>query len=670
MGRSRKRWGVVAIAITFLCVFLVSAAFLFRGVILNWAFIKVQQSALVQYNTIITADSVLVKGVTGAQIRGLLVSVKDRDTLMRVDTLTIYPNLFRLLLGEFAPAQVVVKGARITLNTCTVGSNLPTRRVASDRGVALPEKPRFSGIILRNWRRLNQLLPSKLDAEALQLRFITDVGDEAVMVPRMHWDADSLEGNLTQGRYTWHAAGTLGKDTIGEDALFSLNFTHNASGYLPLPQLRQLLNMQLGLSALELTLRKAEVSADNVHFTVEWQGKEVVLQQPRLSVTAIRLDSTAGAVQLRATPTAVWIDSSSRVSINSLGFRPYAYASISADTAWALSIKTDTLAAQAFVSALPAAVFSSTQGMQVQGRLAYHLRAAYSTTKRDTAEFDADFYTENFKLLRYGAVNLGKIREPFTHRTYREGREIEIRPESTTFTFLEEVSPYLKDAVLTSEDGNFYAHRGFNIKAIRRSIAENFQKGRFVRGGSTLTMQLVKNVFLRPEKTLARKLEEALLVWLIETQHLVSKDRMLEVYLNAIEWGPGVYGLHEASRYYFERHPAQLYLPQAIFLAMIVPSPRSYAYNFENASDSLQRMGVPFSLKPFAQKYFELIGNILLAQGKITQEQYDALDYRTLHLQGEAAKYVKAQLREKQPDDVKAVQEIEEEMEELELDGP
>src|SRR5690606_41961669 len=105
---------------------------------------------------------------------------------------------------------------------------------------------------------------------------------------------------------------------------------------------------------------------------------------------------------------------------------------------------------------------------------------------------------------------------------------------------------------------------GFVEEAIRTSIATNYKEKAFKRGGSTISMQLVKNVFLSRNKTLVRKLEEILIVWLMESTRTVSKERMYEVYMNVIEWGRNVYGITEAARYYFGKHPSQLTLGESI----------------------------------------------------------------------------------------------------------
>jgi membrane peptidoglycan carboxypeptidase len=166
----------------------------------------------------------------------------------------------------------------------------------------------------------------------------------------------------------------------------------------------------------------------------------------------------------------------------------------------------------------------------------------------------------------------------------------------------------LRASVMTSEDGSFFYHKGFNPGAFRESIAANIKEKRFARGGSTISMQLVKNVFLTQNKTLARKIEEALIVWLIETKRLTSKQRMYELYLNIIEWGPGIYGINQASHFYFNKRPADLNLQESIYLASIVPNPKWYKY-------TLETNGVPRS---FYRNYFNRLKELMMNKEFIT----------------------------------------------------
>jgi membrane peptidoglycan carboxypeptidase len=117
----------------------------------------------------------------------------------------------------------------------------------------------------------------------------------------------------------------------------------------------------------------------------------------------------------------------------------------------------------------------------------------------------------------------------------------------------------------------------------------------------------VKNVFLSRKKTIARKLDETLLVWLIEHNRLVSKNRLFEVYLNIIEWAPGVYGVGEAAPYYFSKTPAELSLSESIYLSSIIPKPKAFRYSFDGSGN----------LKPYLAGYYRLLTNIMLRRNLI-----------------------------------------------------
>ena len=140
---------------------------------------------------------------------------------------------------------------------------------------------------------------------------------------------------------------------------------------------------------------------------------------------------------------------------------------------------------------------------------------------------------------------------------------------------LHHISPWIPRAILTTEDNSFFKHDGFNRTALRASIERNLDRGDFVRGASTISMQLVKNVFLTREKVIARKVQEAILVWLMESVVRVPKARLLEIYLNVIEFAPGVFGVHDAAVHYFGKRPDELTLAECAWLVTIVPGRRS-----------------------------------------------------------------------------------------------
>ncbi len=139
------------------------------------------------------------------------------------------------------------------------------------------------------------------------------------------------------------------------------------------------------------------------------------------------------------------------------------------------------------------------------------------------------------------------------------------------------ISIHLKRAIISAEDAKFVDHEGFDWEGMQKALEKNQKRGRFAAGGSTISQQLAKNLFLTPTKSYFRKAEEAIITLMLE--NLWSKRRILEVYLNVIEWGNGVFGAEAAARHYYNTSAAQLGPEQAARLAGMVPNPRYYDRN-------------------------------------------------------------------------------------------
>jgi len=151
------------------------------------------------------------------------------------------------------------------------------------------------------------------------------------------------------------------------------------------------------------------------------------------------------------------------------------------------------------------------------------------------------------------------------------------------------ISIHLKRAVIAAEDSKFIAHEGFDWEGMETAMQKNLKKGRIVAGGSTISQQLAKNLFLSASKNPFRKLQEAVITVMIE--HIWSKRRILEVYLNVIEWGNGIYGAEAAARRYFKGSAAAIGPGQAAHLAAMIPNPRYYE-SHRSARGLLKRQGI------------------------------------------------------------------------------
>jgi len=136
------------------------------------------------------------------------------------------------------------------------------------------------------------------------------------------------------------------------------------------------------------------------------------------------------------------------------------------------------------------------------------------------------------------------------------------------------ISPYLVKAVLIAEDDKFWKHEGFDYEAIQKALEKDLKAKKFKFGGSTITQQLARNLYLSPEKSVIRKISEAIITWRMEK--ILSKKRILEVYLNVVEWGEGIFGAEAASRHYYQKPSSELTPEEAARLASVLPNPRKY----------------------------------------------------------------------------------------------
>lgn len=190
----------------------------------------------------------------------------------------------------------------------------------------------------------------------------------------------------------------------------------------------------------------------------------------------------------------------------------------------------------------------------------------------------------------------------------REGKNIQIRQ---VWVPLSKISPYLIKAVLIGEDDKFFRHEGFDFEAMQKALEKNLQAGKIKYGGSTISQQTAKNLFLSPSKNPVRKIQEAILTWRLE--RALSKKRILEIYLNIAEWGEGIFGIEAASRHYYGKPASALNPWEAARLAAILPNPIKYN---------------PLKATSYVEKRANLIYSIMKRRG-IIKEEYKDLETET-----------------------------------------
>jgi monofunctional glycosyltransferase len=228
------------------------------------------------------------------------------------------------------------------------------------------------------------------------------------------------------------------------------------------------------------------------------------------------------------------------------------------------------------------------------------------------------FYSVYPDLGRLKRVNPGKT----AFMEYRErewknkGKKIKIEKKWVSFS---NISPYVVKAAIIAEDDKFWKHRGFDFDAIEKAIEKDLQHGSFRFGGSTISQQLVKNLYLSPSKNPLRKGVEAFLTWRME--RTISKKRILELYLNVVEWGEGIFGVEAASLHYYGKASSLLTAQEACRLIVVLPNPRKYEVNGNSR---------------YVERRTRLIYRIMAKRGIIVKEYEDAVqEPDTLQVQPE-----------------------------------
>lgn len=242
-------------------------------------------------------------------------------------------------------------------------------------------------------------------------------------------------------------------------------------------------------------------------------------------------------------------------------------------TALAVTASLERSSCDAIRRSLPPSLTGPIAELTLGGQIAAYVSLALDTRRIDDTRLDVRVDDRCFIARDSYARGVSRFSGPFVQRVQEPDRvrAFVTGPGTAAWVPLGDIAPHMINAVLSREDGRFYRHAGVDPLEIRNAIVRNVSAGRFVYGGSTLSMQLAKNVFLAREKTLVRKLQELVLTWYLERS--LGKDSILELYMNVVEFGPGIYGIGPASRFYFGVEPSQLTPLQAIFIATLLPNP-------------------------------------------------------------------------------------------------
>jgi len=591
-----------------------------REAILERELAKAELKAKRDYNLDIKIGSASFTGLSTVAFSNITIVPDGRDSLLKIDKLSITVKLMPLILGEVKLSDVALEDGHLNLVDSNKVKNFDFLFKHKKDTTATTSKTNLADLANNLINQFLYKIPDNLD---LKNFLITFKGDSST-IKMLTTTASIQNGNLTSniivdgGVATWHFVGKMHPSDK------EINVKLYADGKkIELPVLENKFKTKFSFDTISTQLIKVKHEGDETQIYGSWSVSNLLVNNPRLCENDIIVPSASIDANVFVGPNYVSLDSSSVIHLKNITANPYIKYTLSPVKIYELKLNTGWVNAQDLFNSFPTGLFETFQGIQVAGKVNYSLNFYLNTAAPDDVQFSSQLNKQNFKILKFGKTDLTKLNRPFLQQPYEvksQPSPFIVGPQNPDFTPLSDIPADTRNAVMTSEDPSFYTNNGFVEESIRKSIATDFKKKKFSRGGSTISMQLIRNTFLDRNKNLARKVEEILIVWMIENNNLMSKDRMLEIYFNIVEFGYHIYGIGPAARYYFGKTPSQLTLGESIFLASILPNPKAGLYAFQPDG----------TLRPGLHGYFNLIGNLMAGHGKAQRDSnaYGFFDVR------------------------------------------
>ena len=597
--------GIIVISLIILLLIGGYIAYTKREALLQREITKAKEKAKKDYNLNVNIGSAHFTGLSTVSFSDITVVPDQRDSLLSIKKFEISIKIIPLIFGNIKLADVVLDNGHLNLTDLKGVKNFDFLFKKKKDTTEKKERADLSVLANNLIKQVLYKIPDDLDLKNFLVTFKNDSSGIKLLAQTAIIKAGKLSSTIKvdDGAATWHFAGKM--HPSDKDIDVSL---YADGKKVEIPMIEKRYRLKINFDTVTTRLQKVENGDGVTKIYGSWSVRNLLINHPGLSSSDIVVPNGSIDANVFVGKNYVSLDSSSVVHIKKIAIKPYLKYQLYPVKIYTVKVNTDWLNAQDVFDSFPDGLFDSFTGIQVTGKLKYHLHVFLDASNPDQVQFESALAKDNLNIVKYGKTDLGKLNKVFVYTPYEKGKPMPSRiigPQNPDFTPLEDISINTRNAVMTSEDPSFYTNHGFVEESIRKSIATDIKEKKFKRGGSTISMQLIKNAFLSREKTLARKVEEILIVWMIENNNVMSKNRMLEVYFNIVEWGRNIYGIGEASHYYFGKSPSELNLGESIYLASILPHPKTGLYSF--LPDG--------SLRPSLVGYFNLIGKMMAIKG-------------------------------------------------------
>lgn len=613
MRTNKQKWllacKIFAVVIAVLCIIFL----IFRNELLNQAIDKVTTTMKLDYNSDFIVKEASFEGLSGIELSEITLAPHNLDTIFKIKSIKTSVNIWRMLIGEVQIGTLEIKNGYVQLTKKGNVKNFGAFLKKDKNEPVLDKKRDYATFAYRIISKALNLVPTDMTLENLAFRINDNDKKTTINFKKLTLFQTKLESAIEVHTDTFNQRWKISGIADPRNKKGDLRFVNIDTGAIKVPYLDERYNLKASFDSIRFNIESIDLSRGELHLDGYSSITNLTINHKRIANKDVVIKNARFDYRFLLGSDFISIDSTSSVEFNKIKFHPYLTYNTEKDTVYKLKVVIPKMKAQDFITSLPDGLFTHFQGMEASGDFNYKLDFMFNKNKPNTIVFNSTIKKDNLKITKYGAANLGKLNGEFTYRAIDNGvpqRAVYVGSSNPNYTPLSQISPYLQKCVLTSEDPSFMSHQGFINEAFKQSILKNIRTKKFSRGASTISMQLVKNVFLTREKTLSRKLEEILLVYLIENNRITSKERMLEVYFNVIEWGPNVYGIGEASQFYFQKRPADLNVRECLFLANIIPKPKKFMWQFDQ--QGLQ--------KAYATTQQNFIRNLMFRRGLLKAE--------------------------------------------------
>ncbi|MES1225247.1 MAG: transglycosylase domain-containing protein, partial [Bacteroidota bacterium] len=477
---------LAVLGVSFLVLFL--AFFLFRNTLLHFFLNRKLNEYSERYHTQVLVSAAGFDGLNGLLLQGIQVAPGETDTLLQIDSVSARIRILPLLTGKIRFSSLEIANTFLHLIRKKERSNFSflMKRKKEINLDSMAGKTDYSRLAERFLNSVFDAVPAAVNFRNSRISIEKDSLNLLVNVPRFLLSdhafktrVDFVENKETR---SWEALGNI----YAGDRKVWLKIFPAAKSAAEFPLLKQKWKLTVAFDTLQMDLSNMEYVENELHLMGKLSAANLQLNHWRISPNTVVIKNQTVDFLFRVGTNFFALDSTTSVTYNIVSYHPFLKFQIYPFRQFELDAKLSECNAQDFFESFPNGLFENIEGIKTTGSIFYRLHFFIDTRHPDELQFSSYLGKKNFKILGFGKTALSKINGEFLYTAYEKDRAVRtfsVGPSNPNYTPISGISNFLKTALLTSEDGNFYSHSGFNEDAFRKSIATNFKEKRFVRGG-------------------------------------------------------------------------------------------------------------------------------------------------------------------------------------------